>query len=270
MNVYGMLKMPSLEDGYLYHFTKPDSLFEIIKNMTLKLSTFKDLNDLNEKEIKFNWGDWQNGLKVKKFIVENCRLLSFSQNFERAKSNCHCGCNHPRMWAQYADNNKGACVVINEKLFIEKNIELLDKYFWRVKNVSYKEYVFNDENIEISNPEEFTKKNYEKLFFEKYIDWLQEDERRLFVIGNVDYLSIDGCIEFVCLGNKFESQSYSKLAEILVSNLNKEFALLRPHDFSFQLNADGRSLPMDNTYRIVEYLRKTKGGANYLSHFEMN
>ena len=48
------------------------------------------------------------------------------------------------MWAQYADNNKGACIVINESTFLEKNKEVLDKIsFWKICNVQY------DRQIEI-------------------------------------------------------------------------------------------------------------------------
>ena len=88
---------------------------KILGNMTLKLSSFENLNDLNEKEIKFVLQDWLAlDSEIKKFLTKNCRLISFSRNFELSKGHCECGCNHPRMWAQYADNNKGACIVINE------------------------------------------------------------------------------------------------------------------------------------------------------------
>jgi hypothetical protein len=271
MNVYGMLKHPSLDDGFLYHFTKVDSLFKILENMNLRLSTFKNLNDLNEKEIKFSWQDWQNGLNVKNFIVEHCKLISFSQNFTRNKSQCQCGCNHPRMWAQYADDNKGACVVINESKFIETNKSILKNYFWKIESVNYLEHIYNDNSINITDSEKFVKENYQKLFFEKYMDWSQEDERRLFIIGEPDFLSIDNCIEFICLGNKFEKDSYTDLAEILISSTERGFKILTPHDFSFQLNADGRSLAMDNAGRIINYIYD-KGDRNskYISHLNRN
>lgn len=271
MYLYGNTMLPSLNDKFLYHFTTAKSLMKILESMTLKMSSFENLNDLNEKEVNFSFQDWWNGLKIDKHIVEYCHLISFSQNFQIENSFCECGCNHPRMWAQYADDNKGVCIVINEEKFIELNRPFLNEIFWKIENVNYKPYIHNESPTETSNPKLFLENNYKKIFFEKHNDWIQEDERRLFCIGGPDFFSIDNCIEFICLGNKFEKKSYGELADILISNIDKNLTKLRPHDFTFQVNAYGRSLPMDNAFRIVDNIRK-KGdnGLKYLTYLNNN
>ena len=271
MYLHGNTQLPSLSDKFLYHVTTAESLFKIIENMTLKLSSFENLNDLNEKEVNFSFQDWWDGLKIEKFILENCRVISFSQNFQFEDSICEVGCNHPRMWAQYADKNKGACVVINEEKFIDKNKSVLDKTFWKIENVLYKPYLYNGDPTNTNDPKDFVENNYKKIFFEKHNDWKQEGERRLFCIGKTEFLSIDNCIEFVCLGSKFGNENYNSLAEILISSMEREHTKLIPHDFTFQVNADGRCLTMDNAFRIVKSVENKGNKANkYLSYLNSN
>jgi hypothetical protein len=229
---------------------------QILESMTLKMSSFENLNDLNEKEVNFILQDWQKGLEIQEYILANCQLISFSQNFTKNNKFCECGCNHPRMWAQYADNNKGACVVINEKRFIEKNKSILNSIFWKIDNVKYEPDIYNENLTDFLNPKHFLEKNYKKIFFQKYNDWEQEDERRLFCIGEPNFLSIDNCIEFICLGNKFENKYYNQLSDILISSIEKDFSKLKPHDFTFQMNADGQCSCMDNAYRIINFIMK--------------
>lgn len=261
MYLYGKEFLPSLEDKFLYHFTTAESLIKILGNMTLKMSSFENLNDLNEKEVNFILQDWQKGLKIKKYIAESCQIISFTQNYQRNKMLCECGCNHPRMWAQYADKNKGACIVINETKFIEKNKSILNEIFWKIENVKYDSYIYNDNPTDSDNSKGFLEKNYKNIFFKKHNDWIQEDERRLFCINGPSFFSIDDCIEFICLGNKFESKYYSMLANVLISNVEKDFTKLIPHDFTFQINSDGRCLCMDNAFRIIDYVEKAGDAA---------
>lgn len=271
MYQYGSEFLPSLDDNFLYHFTSAESLMKILENMTLKLSSFENLNDLNEKEIKFVLQDWLNGLEIKKFITKYCKLVSFSRNFELVKGYCECGCNHPRMWAQYAHNNKGACIVINEKKLKEQNKKLLNQLFWKLENVEYEPYMTNENPIESDIPESFVKENYRTIFYEKHYDWQQEDERRFMCINGPEFLSINNCIEFICLGSNFEKENYTKLSNIIILSVTKGLTPLIPHDFTFQLNAEGRSLPMDNALRIIEnILEKRDFAKNYIDYLNEN
>ena len=269
MYQYGTTRLPSLDDKFLYHFTSADSLMKILEDMTLKLSRFDNLNDLNEKEVNFGSYDWSYMMKLKEHIVDHCQLISFSQNFQNEGQFCQCGCNHPRMWAQYADNNKGACVVINEKRFIEENETISRDIFPIIENVSYFPFINTEEIKERANSEIFLKENYEKLFFMKNDDWQQEHERRFFCIDGPDYLSIDNCIEFICLGKHFSK--YDDLSNVLIDSMERKHAKLIPHDFTLQVNQNGKIMCIEIASKIIENIKSKKAKANkYLNYLNAN
>ena len=113
--------IPSMNDKFLFHFTTTESLLKILSGMTVKLSNFTNLNDLNETDINCDWNDSLKKINTKKYIQNHCKLISFSQNYHPKDKFCQPGYNHPRMWAQYSDNNKGVCLVINEEKFRSTN-----------------------------------------------------------------------------------------------------------------------------------------------------
>lgn len=143
--------------------------------MTLKLSSFTLLNDLNEDDLNCERSGGMDFIDIQNYIREHCRLICFTQNFERKGDfKCHTGCNHPRMWAQYADNSQGACLVINEKEFLKRNTKAFEGKFHKIANVDYSSSLFN-KNIKTHTDEGgFIQKNWEHLFFNKYIDWEHE------------------------------------------------------------------------------------------------
>ena len=61
---------------------------------------------------------------AEKYIKERCHLLCFSQNYDICGFG-HEGTNHPAMWAHYAENSNGVCIVIDKEAFIQKNIQYL-------------------------------------------------------------------------------------------------------------------------------------------------
>jgi len=89
---------------------------------------------------------------------------------------------------------------------------------------------------ELDNHKNIIEKYYKQMFFVKHNDWIQEDERRLICLEGSEYLSINNCIEFICLSNKFEKESYYKLSDILISSIKKDLKILKPHDFTLQSN----------------------------------
>ena len=119
-----------INNEYLYHFTSSENLIRILETMSLKLSDFKKLNDLNENNIPHYY--FINGRRLaqtKNYIKNHCKILCFSQDY-LYKHRLLRGINHPRMWAQYAQNSTGACIIINENLFLKQN-ENGKEIFWR-------------------------------------------------------------------------------------------------------------------------------------------
>lgn len=258
-------EVPRLDDGYLYHFTTADSLMKIVENMTLRLSSFTLLNDLNENELNCerSWG--MDVINIQNFIREHCRLICFTQNYiQDGHPFCQSGCNHPRMWAQYADNSKGACIVINEKEFLKRNQKILEGKFFKIDHVKYPLSLYNKDIKTHEDEKMFIMENYDHLFFKKYIDWGQEHERRLFGIDLPDFLSIKGCIEFVCLGRRFSDENLLNLIHLIVTPGYESYLQLTPHDFAIQLNSNGAVKPHDWASKIVEtILTSYKNGVEY-------
>lgn len=142
-----------------------------------------------------------------KDIKEKCHIISFSQNYGIPDFEQE-GTNHPAMWAHYADNSNGVCIVIDKEAFIYKNDCVLSQYFYKFEDVEYSQFNTpkdKDINFQVKTPEEFIEKNWRSLFFLKHQDWAYEDEHRLFIMGYDGKLSIDGCIKYIVLGSKILS-----------------------------------------------------------------
>lgn len=263
--------LPRIKDGSLFHFTKAESLMKIIENMTLKLSSFDNLNDLNEIELNCSYTDSILHLNHKKHIAKYCKLLSFSQNYISGINSVSAGYNHPRMWAQYADNNSGACLVIDEEKFIKKNLSVLEKIFFTIEDVSYNELLY-DKKINSSQYEDsntLLRDHYKHIFFNKHIDWEREHERRFLGINAPAYLSIDGCIEFICLGRYFNREDLQQIIRALVKSVSRHNQILTPHDFVIQTNIDGRIMVLDYAHAILSNINKLSESTNsYKMHLE--
>ena len=197
---------PSRGDGVLFHYTTFDSFLKILEDMTFLPSYFGKLNDMNEGNgNNMNMDkNFMVMMNAKKYIMERCRLLSFSQNYD-IHGLIHEGTNHPAMWAHYAENSEGVCIVIDRDEFINRNKEVFDTHFYKFEDVSYNTInTPKDDEINYSaeTPEEFNKNNWRALFFMKHNDWKNEDEHRLFIMDYDGKLSINGCIKYIVLGRR--------------------------------------------------------------------
>lgn len=230
--------MPHRGDGALFHYTSLKSFKTILKDMTLLPSSFEKLNDMNEGNVH-NMCLNHNFMvmnETDKFIKERCHILCFSQNYEIHGYPVE-GTNHPAMWAHYADNSNGVCIVIDKEAFLEKNKDVLSAYFHMFEDVEYAPFNtpdYKEINYEASSPEEFIKNNCKAFFFLKHKDWESEDEHRLFIMDYDGKLSIDGCIKFVVLGRKIFLDN-SKIKEIMDMVVNPDHACYHkfvPHSFA--------------------------------------
>ncbi len=128
-----------------------------------------------------------------------------------------------RMWAQYADNSAGVCIVLDYDRFIEENRDILHSNKVCDDKVTYK--LFHNQiipaqihGIAVGSPVKSTctcshvqqlqvnKSFVSRRFFEKNIDWEGESEYRFltFVPGKEEItLSIESSIEKIILGINF-------------------------------------------------------------------
>lgn len=236
--LYHHEELPHRGDGALFHFTQWDSLKDILADLTLRPSSFGTLNDMNEGNV--NNMNMNENFRVmyiaEKYIKERCRLLCFTQNYD-IQGYGQEGTNHPAMWAHYADNSNGVCIVIDKLAFIKRNKAILDAHFYQFEDVEYS--IFNtpweeEINYDAKTPEEFIKKNWRGLFFLKHKDWENEDEHRLFIMDYDGKFSIDGCIKYIVLGRKVFLDR-SKLKEIMNKVVDPSSACYRkfvPHSFA--------------------------------------
>lgn len=202
--------VPRMNDGYLYHYTNPESLFKILQNMTLKFSKIGGLNDPSEGVV--NWLGYEFKTFVEQLHVESsdvisrCSVISFARNFRPTRlSPVVPGTMHPRMWAQYGANNTGACICIRQDRFIQENRHTLKDSFYKFKKVKYG---FGKPGLKYcgEDPIDFLKNHCEVVFFYKEIDWKQEDEIRFLGIDiSEEYLSLENSIAYICLGAKFHN-----------------------------------------------------------------
>lgn len=267
---------PSLDDGILYHFTSADSFFKILETMTLKSSDFSKLNDLNESNLRN--GNMTNAcldINVNKALHEKGALLCFTKNYAH-NGIPFTGINHPRMWAQYADNNNGVCIAIKKEQFLEDNKELLCEKFHKMEAVDYQFYPSLHFREDCTDADDFIEKNWHDLVFLKQEDWKQENEVRFFGYDlRSRFLSIENSIAFICLSRSFmqNEEHMRKLISYMVYPTSKAYKKLIPHSFAECLVDESGYNPGDcATFifgKLFSYSQKCNSFLNWL-HDEFN
>lgn len=216
---------------FLYYYTTAETLNRILDNRCIRTSKYDSVNDLDEANLDYLNGNLKT-IEVDRYIKENCHFISFVYDYKKYKETIE-GVQHPRMWAQYAHNSEGACLILNKSLFINKCLISKRNSTIFLGKVKYSWSKFPQKNNDVINnfcvnstPKEIVKRYKAHIFLTKHIDWEQEHEMRLCIIGNREHnmISIDGCIEGICLGKKFvdDSSRIIKLAEKLYDT-NRKF-----------------------------------------------
>ena len=272
--LYHNAEIPQRGDGALFHYTSFDSFLKILEDMTLLPSSFGNLNDMNEGNVSnMNMNEnFMVMIKAEKYIKERCHILCFSQNYDICGLG-HEGTNHPAMWAHYADNSEGVCIVIDKETFIKKNKKVLDSHFYKLEDVKYD--LFNtpkdgeiDYNAE--TPEEFIKKNWNALFFLKHNDWENEDEHRLFIMDYDGKLSIDGCIKYIVLGRKvfLDNVRIKTIIDRVVDPLSGCYRKFIPHSFATMCYNNHGYSTMDMAFKIYMIVRSNLADERYADYFK--
>lgn len=198
---------------FLYHYTKFKTAIRIISNNALMFNVFNNVNDPRENK---KWGinrfncDKNHTITINDIdrINEKLRLkwkvLCMVSDVERndisviEKEYCR-GYSHSRMWAQYAENHKGACLVFDkEKLKKCINQTLSSKGILYSGNVVYEDFsklengLFRFDISEMNSVgldaciDNHLKKFYFPIFFLKKKDWESENEWRFVFYSKSD------------------------------------------------------------------------------------
>lgn len=257
-------------DKYLYHYTSFEKACKILFYNTLRFSVITKTNDTVESKVKFDFvkdGEIKHSTekieRIKKYFdfLNGCvQLLCFSTDESKKEDKrvytktddryyvdmSGRGFALPRMWAQYADNNGGVCLIINKNRFeeeISKNYSIAlihsDKVLYKdffepysiqadvIQNLSNS--ISQDENT-IINGYNFLKRNLDYVqyaYFVKYRDWMNEKEYRYLISSDNKELkevkNLFTYLDGIVLGEKIDPANEWQIMS-LVENLNEEIS----------------------------------------------
>lgn len=264
MPVFYQDEIAAMGDDIIYHYTKAESFFKILESMTLRPGDFNNLNDLNEANIyNLYTKKWKMMFDVEEYIKSKCNLICFTKNYKvKERKDIQKGTNRPSMWAHYAENNNGVCIVLDKKKFIEINKSLLDNVFYRFEDIEYsfRNGVDDNDLQKTSSSEDFIKENYKKIFYLKHRDWEYESEHRLFYVGDKIDFSILGCVRYFELGSRFvtDEKKMAKLVYTILNSQNTCYKYIIPRSFTKSsyngtgyIGLDACSLILEGIYKLV-------------------
>ena len=249
---------------YLYHYTDAEKASKILYNKSLRFSPIINTNDTLESKVKISFKNDRGikdynkkTLKIKEYMQKYSRLLQllcFCKDQKKTqKTTSHIytkeddlyavdmagrGFSLPRMWAQYADNNKGVCFIINKEKFDKElddrvmiilaedvrykstfdtfsmDAEMMDRLY---ENINRDENTTMTGHIFLNNHIQYVKYS----FFTKFLDWKNENEFRYLIANDnenaIEIKKIDEYLEGVVLGENID-----KVQEWIIRQLSKE------------------------------------------------
>lgn len=232
------MECPSPNDGALFHFTKFENLMKILETMSLRTSSLSKMNDLNEANIdELDWGDeFLRMIEAETYIKEKCSVICFTKNYKRGPI-CQEGSNHPAMWAHYAQDSNGVCIVLDKHVLLNLNRRSLNGVFHKTGIVRYCHRCAPSESVmerKGANVSEFVRNNYKELFFKKHNDWKYEKEVRFFVESPEVYLNIKGAIKYIILGERLckNEEHLQRLITQVITPGTLSYHYLVPYSFA--------------------------------------
>lgn len=242
-------------DRYLYHYTKARTAVDhILKDYTLRMGPYAKTNDPKEtKSWQFDLGTNQErdlgayrmselSDRMNKSLKSKTSVLCFSKD-ERNLTGSNIddvtkrGFMKPRMWAQYADNHRGVCLVIDkakmlqsfdvametEPLSVHGPVQYVNRSFLHGSDGYV--YTISVDHIEQHGFEQFCwdyiRQFYRTLFFEKMTDWSTEHEYRCIAFRDSEeslYLDIRSCLVGILIGESADPADVETIQELASPN----------------------------------------------------
>lgn len=244
-------------DSLLYHYTSLESACKILESNSLRLSNLLNVNDPLEfcrpKAFGFNEDDENIGkimAELNQSLTERentIRLLCFCQDFfcsqedwnneksqNKAANFLHKGWARNRMWAQYANNHKGVCLVFDKNEFTKAFEKSKDKNpaikILNSKKIDYTNYL---DEVQSELTDEINVKNkgndYSHYFLDeerlKYLfikceDYRDENEYRFVMVNSslkspADefYVDFETSLKGIIYGQRFSSLTKLSLSK---------------------------------------------------------
>lgn len=226
----------------LYHYTTAETdLAHVLGSGRLRLSPFTSMNDpreakewtvtvatsdpeyggvdLNDITRDFN-AELKRKIKVACFTADVVRR-------ERGESFLDRGWAHPRMWAYYAANHAGLCIVFRrdrlltlfERAYPAKGAALSGTVRYSDEDpLANRAFMLNAADVRRRGMDIVLSEHAEKygrdLFFTKLTDWASENEFRLLVQGQDSepvYLEVEDALAGVCVGHHWDRRMDDEL-----------------------------------------------------------
>jgi transcriptional regulator with XRE-family HTH domain len=179
--------IPDYNYDVLQHYTPPDGLIGILREMKLNFSKQGSSNDIKERRLLFHREVENTPIdkkKKKKEFVAKYKWISFFVKDEKREVR------QPKMYDLYAEYHKGGCIEFNKAKLKALNSHL-DIEFCEVKYTS--SFRASEEKETVRNELEY-----------KYYQWRDEKEYRIIYHGDEKCIKInDDCIERIYLGSDF-------------------------------------------------------------------
>lgn len=281
---------PDNPGKYVYHYTKWDRLLNIMHN-GFRLGTLTYMNDPRESKVwalntvRFNAGsvnrsafneavaDYKRRIRIGAFCLDQPSMPDGEQGPR--------GYARPRMWAQYADNHRGVCIVLNRESL---NQAICERYpdhdgSWvqngKVKYITPRDdpasisMEYREDDIQAGVRKSFDTRR-DSIFFVKHLDWRDENEYR-WVYFDADgsgtgddgregpFVDIKDSVAGLVLGEDYEDP-HLPVARMFADHceLNGNVARCRWNRLTLYLDAftdeDGRLVPLHTQPDTFDFL----------------
>lgn len=218
-------------DKLLFHYTSLESACNILSSNKLRLSNLANMNDPLEfcKPDCFGFGDVRTDI-MKKAMRElmaslqerenKIRLICFckdfyckgewnNENLQNYSSNLTFkGWARSRMWAQYADNHRGVCLVFNKSEFNGEFKKLANNHIkiLEPQKITYTNYL---NELESAMTDELDVKNHDSNFLHFYLD----DERTKYLFQKSEDFRDENEYRFVLIDDNLDSSKTDKFID---------------------------------------------------------
>ena len=258
-------------ERYLYHYTSVNKAIKILYGNCLKFSKLNNLNDTVESKPKMSHESFSelNEFKkafdyFRKISNESLQLLCFSKDStEHLQKSADLttalsdfsgrGFALPRMWAQYADNNNGVCLIFDREklksiigcflgplLVTDNDVQYVNNFTDVCINLNEINNLLElNERIGNKNNEyvlflDFVKSNMEFTlynYFTKFDDWEKEKEYRFLALGKDDYFvkNISKALAGIVVGENIDAVDQS-----IIFSMSKTICDVMKINFSFK------------------------------------
>lgn len=238
-----------LDNDLLFHYSKSYVAMEkILYEKKIRFSSLIDMNDPYEYKLPSLGVMGKGGIAeataselidmLRKAMLYKAKILSLVRSKgSNSASAFHQVFAKPRLWTQYAEAQRGVCLVFSLTTFLEKiraaysditiyndfvDYDLLKGRKSSKNHLKYDKSKSPDENIRCH-----IHTNQRDIFFRKYEDFRDENEYRIVLMNWPDksnndiFIDLRGLLRAVILGERFH-RTYEALIKNLVKDLNAD------------------------------------------------